>query len=241
MPFFRYSAPTPLGPSSLWLASASRSTSRASTSIGSQAAPAIASTANRQAFGPFSRTTFAIAAIGWSVPTSLLASWIATRIVRSLSAAATWSGIDPTVAIDRQLDDLEPELLELLQRVEHGVVLDRAGDDSVAAALARPRGALQREVQGLRAAAREDDLARSGADLARDPLVGLVEGQPRSPAVAVRRARVAELAAEDTGASPRAPRAAAASWPRDRGRSARPDCRAGSLSRSAAPGPADGP
>jgi hypothetical protein len=84
-----YSAPMPFGPSTLWPASASRSTSRSSTSIGSHAAAATASTAKRQAFGPFSRTTFEMAAMGWSVPTSLFASWIATSVVRSLSAAAT--------------------------------------------------------------------------------------------------------------------------------------------------------
>ena len=34
----------------------------------------------------------AISAIGWIVPTSLLASMIETRIVLSLSAASSWSG-----------------------------------------------------------------------------------------------------------------------------------------------------
>ena len=34
----------------------------------------------------------AISAIGWIVPTSLLASMIETRIVRSVSAASSWSG-----------------------------------------------------------------------------------------------------------------------------------------------------
>ena len=68
--------------------------------------------------------------------------------------------IDAPVPVDRQLDDLEAELLELLQRVEDGVMLDRARHDPVAAALAGPRGALEREVQRLRAAAGDDDLAR---------------------------------------------------------------------------------
>src|SRR6185437_10610140 len=55
--------------------------------------------------------------------------------------------IDAPIAVDRELDDLESELLELLEAVEHGVVLDRAGDDPMAAGLARPRRALEREVQ----------------------------------------------------------------------------------------------
>ena len=75
-------------------------------------------------------------------------------------------GVDPAVAVDRQLDDLEAELLEVAERVPDGVVLDGAGHDPVAARLARPRGALEREVVGLRAARREDDLARLRADRA---------------------------------------------------------------------------
>src|SRR5207248_4625269 len=55
-------------------------------------------------------------------------------------------GIHPTVAIDGQLDDLEPELLELPQRVQDGVVLDGARDDPMATGLARPGRALQAEV-----------------------------------------------------------------------------------------------
>src|SRR4029078_6746083 len=84
-------------------------------------------------------------------------------------------GIEPAVAVDRQLDDLEPELLEVLERVEHGVVLDRARHDPVPARLARPRSALEREVDRLRAAAGQDDLARPGVDRGADALVGLVE------------------------------------------------------------------
>ena len=38
------------------------------------------------------RTRAAISAIGWIVPTSLLASMIETRIVLSVIAASSWSG-----------------------------------------------------------------------------------------------------------------------------------------------------
>ena len=47
-------------------------------------------------------------------------------------------GIDPAVAVHRQLDDLEPELLEVAQRVADGVVLDRRGHDPVATRPCRP-------------------------------------------------------------------------------------------------------
>ena len=46
------------------------------------------------------------------VPTSLLASWSDTRQVRSVSASSSASGSTPAVAVDRQPDDLEAELLE---------------------------------------------------------------------------------------------------------------------------------
>ncbi len=68
-------------------------------------------------------------------------------------------GVDPAVAVHRQLDDLEPELLEVAQRVADGVMLDRRRHDPVAAGLAGPGRALEREVVRLGAAGREDDLA----------------------------------------------------------------------------------
>ena len=161
----------------------------------------------------------AISAIGWIVPTSLLASMIETRIVRSVSAASSWSGIHPSVAVDRQLDDLEPELLEVAQRVADGVVLDGGGHDPVAARLAGPRGALEREVVRLGAAGREHDLARLGVQPRRDPLMRLVERRPgraartHAPTTGCRRPR------SGTAASRRGPRAGAGSSRRGRGRS----------------------
>ena len=101
-------------------------------------------------------------------------------------------GIDPAVAVDRQLDDLEAELLEVAQRVADRVVLDRRGDDPVAAPLAGPGRALQREVVRLGAAGREDDLATLGIETLRDALVGVVERGAGGPSVGVGRARVAE-------------------------------------------------
>jgi len=100
--------------------------------------------------------------------------------------------IHPPVAIDRQLDDLEPELLEVPQRMTDGVVLDRRGDDPVAARLARPGRALQGEVVGLRAARGEDDLAPLGAQPCRDALVGIIERRARRATERMGRARVPE-------------------------------------------------
>ena len=58
-------------------------------------------------------------------------------------------GVDPPITVDRQLDDLEPELLEITQRVPDRVMLDSRGHDAVPARLAGPRRTLQREVVRL--------------------------------------------------------------------------------------------
>ena len=85
-------------------------------------------------------------------------------------------GVDPAVAIDRQLDDLEPELLEVAQGVPDGVVLDRRGHDPVAARpLAGPRGALEGQVVRLGPAGGEDDLATLRVEARGDPLVRVIE------------------------------------------------------------------
>ena len=105
--------------------------------------------------------------------------------------------VDAAVAVDRHLDDLEAEPLEVLERVADGVVLDRRGHDPVAAGLARPRGALDREVVRLGAARREDDLARLRVQALRDALVGLVEPGPGLAPERVRGRRVAELLGQE--------------------------------------------
>ena len=123
--------------------------------------------------------------IGWIVPTSLLASMIETRIVRSVERVLELVGIDPPIAIDRQLDDLEAELLEVAERVADGVMLDRRRHDAVPAGLAGPCRALEGEVVRLGAAGREDDLARLGAEVRGDLLMGAVERRARGPAEAM--------------------------------------------------------
>ena len=105
--------------------------------------------------------------------------------------------IDAAVAIHRQLHDLETELLEIADGVADGVVLDRTGDDPVAASLAGPGRALEGEVVGLGAAGGEDDLARSGAKGSGHALVGLVQPRAGTPAEAVQRGGVAEIVRQE--------------------------------------------
>jgi hypothetical protein len=47
-------------------------------------------------------------------------------------------GVHPAIAVDTELHDLEPELLQVAERVPDGVMLDRRGHDPVAARLALP-------------------------------------------------------------------------------------------------------
>ena len=100
--------------------------------------------------------------------------------------------IDPAVPVHRHLDDLEAELLEVAQRVADGVVLDGGGDDAVAAGLAGPGRALEGEVVRLGAAGGEHDLARLGAEICRDLLVGTVQCRPGNATVGVDGAWVPE-------------------------------------------------
>ena len=104
--------------------------------------------------------------------------------------------VDAPVAVDGHLDDLEPELLEVRERVADRVVLHRRGDDPRAARPAGPRGALEREVDRLGPAAREHDLAGVRPDRPREPLVRVVEGLAGGPTPGVRGRRVAEDAAQ---------------------------------------------
>ena len=74
---------------------------------------------------------------------------------------------------------------EVLDRVEHRVVLDAAGDHAVEGGVLRAAGepgALDGEVVGLGAAGGEDDLGRPGAQGGADPLARLLDhGAGRTP------------------------------------------------------------
>ena len=177
VPWRRYSAPTPFGPSNLWALDRERGRRRAPRRRARRTAPPgprRPRTGRRDGRGRGARSRRSAG----SCPTSLFASMIETRIVLSVIAASTCVGVDPAVAVDRQLDDLEAELLEVAERVADGVVLDRRGHDPVAAGLAGPGGALQAEVVGLRAAGREDDLARPPRRSASRPARGPRRGRP---------------------------------------------------------------
>ena len=135
--------------------------------------------------------------------------------------------IDAAVAIDRQLDDLEAELLEIAQRVLDSVMLDGRRHDLVATRPTRPRGPFQREVVRLRAAAREDDLARLGAERMGEPVVRVVQRSAGPAAVPVGRRGVAEVLREVRQHRVQHLAAHRASSRRGRGRSAPPDCTRG--------------
>ena len=82
---------------------------------------------------------------------------------------------------------------ERLQRVQHRLVLDRAGDQvAPAGRLERLGGAADGEVVRLGAAAGEHDLRRVGADQRRDRRSRLVERRLRLLAEVVHARRVAE-------------------------------------------------
>ena len=138
------------------------------------------------------RTRSAISATGAIVPTSLLAKQQRHEDRLVCQRRLERVGVEPAVTVDRHLDDLEAELLEVRQGVPHGVMLDARRHDPVAACLAGPRGALEREVDRLGAAGREDDLARLHAERARHEVVRVVEGSARAAPGGVRRRRVAE-------------------------------------------------
>ena len=82
---------------------------------------------------------------------------------------------DEAFAIDGQVGGLEALALQLLDRVQHGVVLD-GGRDQVAAAPDRSEGgAADRQVVGLAAAGGEDDVVGARVEHGGDVAPGAVE------------------------------------------------------------------
>ena len=128
-----YSAPTPFGPYILCADSDARST-LAFVDVERHLADALHRVDVEQR-RPSPCTTLPISSIGLTVPISLLASMIDTRIVLSVMAAAHRLGADPAVLVDGQVGDLEALLLEALAGVEHRLVLGLRGDDVVALSL----------------------------------------------------------------------------------------------------------
>ena len=207
--------PMPLGPSALWAASATRSAPSASTSRSSHGPPGRrrrgAARPDARAPRPRPRRS------GWIVPTSLLASITDTTVVRSVIARSMSAGSTRPYRSTGTSTTSKPNFCEVVERVADGVVLDRRRDDAVAAGLAGPRGALEREVARLGPAAREHDLARRrrrssgpGARGRRRGPRGRA-GRTRAPTTGCRTSR------RGTAASPRGPRGGAgvvAAWSR---------------------------
>ncbi len=129
-------------------------------------------------------------------------------------------GVHPAVAVDRQLDDLEAELLEVAQRVPDRVVLDRRGHDAMAARLAGPRRALEREVVRLGAAGREDDLAALRVELRQRPCRVRRRARPGRCARSCATSSGCRTTRSGTATSRRGPRAGVGSSRRGPGRSA---------------------
>ena len=122
--------------------------------------------------------------------------------------------------VDRQqLDGRALLLAEPEQRVEHGVVLDGAGQDphpSLVGVAPRPVEALERQVVGLGAAGGEDDLARAGSSAPGRSS----PGTPPRPGGRAARRRAATRGCRSPRAarsSPRRPPGASASWRHGRG------------------------
>ena len=116
------------------------------------------------------------------VPISLLAHMtVASATSSGLrgDGLAQGLGVDPPVGVDRQvLDRGALVLAEPVHGVEHGVVLDGAGQDTGAGRVgvaAGPVQALDGEVVGLGAAGGEDDLAGAGAERLGEGLAGLLD------------------------------------------------------------------
>ena len=128
------------------------------------------------------------------MPVSLLTSITETTAVRSSSASASASEVDPAAGTGADARDPKALALEPVARAEHRLVLDPGGDDAVGAgSVARgPRRALHREVVALAPAAGEDDLARLAAAHVGDGLPCGLERRLRGPRgrVHARRVRV---------------------------------------------------
>ena len=104
---------------------------------------------------------------------------------------------DEPVRVDAEPRDPPPVALELLERIEHRLVLGRHRDDVIAAVAAGVRRALDRQVVRFGGAAREHDLAGRRADERRDLGAGTNDRLVRMPAVRVLAARrIAEVFGE---------------------------------------------
>ena len=105
--------------------------------------------------------------------------------------------VHPAIPVDREIRHIKPARLKKPDGFQHGVVLDRGGDDMPASGLVRPRRAEDGEVVGLRGAAGEHDLLRGRPDGRRNHLARLVNRRPPLLPELMHAAGVAELFSEE--------------------------------------------
>ena len=198
MPLASSSAPTPTGPPILWAVMVRAVAPLAARSTGSWPAAWTASVWNGIRY---SRAIWASSAMGWMVPTSLLAHMTlisATLPGRLLDGGAQVAGLHPAGGLDGQPVGVGALVLgEPVHAVEDGVVLglgDAAPGAGRVGCAAGPEQALDGQVVGLGAAAGEDDLAGPGAVDLGDLLPGLLDDAARAAAGVVQGGGVAELA-----------------------------------------------
>ena len=158
--------------------------------------------------------------MGWMVPISLLACMTDTRAVSSVSAARSASGDTMPLSSTGSRVVCPAAPGQRLERVEHRLVLDGAGDQVLPAGrLERLGHAADGEVVALGAAAGEDDLGRIGADQRGHRRSGLVDDRLGPLPEVVDARRVAELLPQRRPSSARRRRRMGGSWRCGRGRS----------------------
>ena len=106
-------------------------------------------------------------------------------------------GVDEAFAVDGEDGGFPAFAFELFDGVEHGVVLDGAGDDVAAGVLAGLGRAADGEVVGFGAAGGEDDLAGLAFEQVGDGLAGVVEQGAGTLRFLVDAAGIAPAVAQD--------------------------------------------
>ena len=116
------------------------------------------------------------------------------------------AGIDDASLVRRDERDVEPAAAQLLERLEHGMVLDRRRHDVPPVARGR-RQAQNRQVVAFRRAARENHIPAAARDDGGDAVAGLFDGGPgATPELMRAAAGIAEVLVQvpqHLGADPR--------------------------------------
>ena len=129
-----------------------------------------------------SRGRAPISRMGLTMPISLLAYMMLTRMVLIGDGLFNVGDGDEAVCLDGQVGDVVAVLFKALAGVQGGLVLGHLGDDVVALFAVHLRNALDGEVVALGGAAGEDDLLGGCADEFGDLLAGLFDALLGLPA-----------------------------------------------------------